>query len=48
VLGHRQIDGVRRSKEFRQVMARTRLHVDERVVVDASVDEALGQQILEY
>ena len=30
------------------MMARTRLHVDELVVVDASVDEALGQQILEY
>lgn len=43
-----QIDSVRRSKEFRQIMARTRLYVDELVAVDASVDEALGQQILEY
>lgn len=43
-----QIDGVRRSKEFRQQMARTRLCVDELIVADASVDEALGQQIREY
>jgi len=43
-----QIDGVRRSKEFRQVMARTRLYVDELVIADAVVDEALGQQLLEY
>ena len=37
-----QIDGVRRSKEFRQVMARTRLHVDDLVIVDAYVDETLA------
>jgi hypothetical protein len=43
-----QIDGVRRSKEFRQVMARTRLHVEDLVIADAYVDEALGQLIPEY
>ena len=43
-----QIDGVRRSKEFRQVMARTRLHVDDLVIVDAYVDETLGQLMQEF
>ena len=43
-----QIDSVRRSKEFRQMMARTRLFVDELVAVDSYVDEALGQLMQEY
>ena len=43
-----QIDGVRRSKEFRQIMARTRLFVDDLVTVDANVDESLGQLMQEY
>jgi hypothetical protein len=43
-----QIDSVRRSKEFRQIMARTRLAVDDLVIVDAYVDESLGQLMQEY
>jgi hypothetical protein len=43
-----QIDNVRRSKEFRQMMARTRLFVDDLVAVDAYVDESLGQLMQEY
>ena len=43
-----QIDSVRRSKEFRQIMARTRLFVDELVIADSYVDEALGQLMQEY
>jgi hypothetical protein len=43
-----QIDNVRRSKEFRQIMARTRLFVDDLVAVDAYVDESLGQLMQEY
>ena len=43
-----QIDTVRRSKEFRQQTARTRLLVDELLVVDAAVDEAIAQQLREY
>ena len=39
---------VRRSKEFRQVMARTRLHVEDLVIVDAYVDETLGQLMQEF
>lgn len=43
-----QIDNVRRSKEFRQMMARTRLFVDDLVTVDAYVDESLAQLMQEY
>jgi hypothetical protein len=43
-----QIDSARRSKEFRQIMARTRLFVEDLVIVDAYVDESLGQLLQEY
>jgi hypothetical protein len=43
-----QIDSVRRSKEFRQIMARTRLFVEDLIIADSYVDESLGQLMQEY
>ncbi len=43
-----QIDSLRRSKEFRTLVTRVTLSVDQLEISDAYVDEGLGEAMGEY